>query len=220
MLLRAKELEGLNPDKRYLDLFPGSGELPVVVARMPLTSEKTTVKVLACLHHESGVRPLRWLADEVDKVVPAKKIGKNLLIGTWNVRAFGGLTKRWGCRGERQPEAELPRRLPDRRDRLPFRRHRPSGGARQHPCRAMMKVLGDEWAFLLTDVTEVARGLDEQAGPRKDAGVSYYARRSARDPAWRKEQLTRRGRTGTGPPRRRSRPHAARCSEADPLRKA
>ena len=46
------------------------------------------------------------LANAVDAVVPAKRPDRNLLIGTWNLRAFGGLTKCWQSENrvlERQP---------------------------------------------------------------------------------------------------------------------
>jgi hypothetical protein len=35
------------------------------------------------------------LRTAVAKLVPAKRPGRNLLIGTWNVRAFGDLTSAW-----------------------------------------------------------------------------------------------------------------------------
>ena len=31
----------------------------------------------------------------LDVATPAKKLDRNLLIATWNLRAFGGLTDRW-----------------------------------------------------------------------------------------------------------------------------
>ena len=32
--------------------------------------------------------------------LPAKKVDENLLIGTWNIRAFGGVFKEWGENSE------------------------------------------------------------------------------------------------------------------------
>jgi len=41
----------------------------------------------------------------VDQVVPAKQHDRNLLIGTWNLRAFGDLTKAW-----QSSKADSPKR--------------------------------------------------------------------------------------------------------------
>jgi hypothetical protein len=42
---------------------------------------------------------LRLLHTELDEIVPVKALDRNLLIGTWNIRAFGDATKKWrGCR--------------------------------------------------------------------------------------------------------------------------
>jgi hypothetical protein len=50
---------------------------------------------------------LAKFAKEIDKVVPPKRPGRNLLIGTWNLRAFGGLTKRWDSRPDDSPKRNL-----------------------------------------------------------------------------------------------------------------
>ena len=31
----------------------------------------------------------------LDEELPAKELDRNLLIATWNIRAFGGLTEKW-----------------------------------------------------------------------------------------------------------------------------
>ena len=47
------------------------------------------------------------LAAEVDKVIPRKRRNRNLLIGTWNLRAFGGLTTRWKTQTTDKPKRNL-----------------------------------------------------------------------------------------------------------------
>lgn len=40
------------------------------------------------------VQDLAALRNALDQVVPTKELDRNLLIGTWNLRMFGGLTKK------------------------------------------------------------------------------------------------------------------------------
>jgi hypothetical protein len=35
------------------------------------------------------------LCSELDAVVPPRQLDRNILVATWNVRAFGGVTQRW-----------------------------------------------------------------------------------------------------------------------------
>jgi endonuclease/exonuclease/phosphatase family metal-dependent hydrolase len=109
------------------------------------------------------VRELERLADEVDKVVPAKKVGKNLLIGTWNLRAFGGLTKRWAAEAKDSPkrnfrDVRLIAEIASHFDVIALQEVRGNIRALRH----LMKVLGEDWAFLLTDVTKGPAGNDER----------------------------------------------------------
>lgn len=109
------------------------------------------------------VRELERLADEVDKVVPAKKVGKNLLIGTWNLRAFGGLTKRWAAEAKDRPkrnfrDVRLIAEIASHFDVIALQEVRGNIRALRH----LMKVLGEDWAFLLTDVTKGPAGNDER----------------------------------------------------------
>jgi hypothetical protein len=43
---------------------------------------------------------VRRLIDLLDGVIPAKQLDWNLLVATWNLRAFGGLTKKWASVGD------------------------------------------------------------------------------------------------------------------------
>ena len=43
-----------------------------------------------------GIREeLKLLRDALDVTIPSKALDKNLLIATWNLRAFGDITEKW-----------------------------------------------------------------------------------------------------------------------------
>jgi endonuclease/exonuclease/phosphatase family metal-dependent hydrolase len=99
----------------------------------------------------------------VDQVVPAKQHDRNLLIGTWNLRAFGDLTKAW-----QSSKGDSPKRnysdihyiaaVISHFDVVAVQEVR--GNIRA--LRYLLKVLGDDWGFLLTDVTKGPAGNDER----------------------------------------------------------
>jgi len=51
------------------------------------------------------VDSLARLSGALDAVTPPRQLDRNLLIGTWNVRASGGVTEKW-----RSEEGDSPRR--------------------------------------------------------------------------------------------------------------
>ncbi len=99
----------------------------------------------------------------LDADVPDKALDLNLLIATWNLRAFGGLTEKWESDEDDTPKrdlhsllciAEIVRRfdvvaLQEVRDDLKALRH-------------MLRVLGPNWGLSLTDVTKGAPGNGER----------------------------------------------------------
>ncbi|EPH41037.1 endonuclease/exonuclease/phosphatase family protein [Streptomyces aurantiacus] len=107
-------------------------------------------------------RITRWETG-LDQVVPAKKAGSNLLIATWNLRAFGDLTKAW-----KTAEGESPKRnftdvhliasVVRRFDVVAVQEVRGNLRALRH----LLKILGEEWAFILTDVTLGKAGNNER----------------------------------------------------------
>lgn len=105
------------------------------------------------------------LGEELDRVVPAKREGQNLLVGTWNLRAFGGLTKAWTT-----PEGVSPKRnLADIHAIASFVRHCDIVAVQEtrgdlRALRYLMKVLGEDWAFVLTDVSRGSAGNNERLG--------------------------------------------------------
>src|SRR5829696_10259252 len=50
---------------------------------------------------------LALLRSALDEEVPAKALDRNLLIATWNIRAFGGLTEKWESAEEDSPKRDL-----------------------------------------------------------------------------------------------------------------
>ncbi|MFD5430393.1 endonuclease/exonuclease/phosphatase family protein [Streptomyces sp. NPDC127084] len=104
----------------------------------------------------------RW-ESVLDAVIPARSPGSNLLVATWNLRAFSDLTKAW-----RTQEGATPKRnfadvhaiaaVVRRFDVVAVQEVR--GNLRA--LRYLLKVLGEDWAFILTDVTEGKAGNDER----------------------------------------------------------
>lgn len=95
--------------------------------------------------------------------MPPKKADRNLLIGTWNLRAFGGLTKRWDSRPGDSPKRNfrdvlLIAEVVSRFDVVALQETRGDLRALRH----LLKALGHDWAFLLTDVTKGPAGNNER----------------------------------------------------------
>ncbi|WP_433570210.1 endonuclease/exonuclease/phosphatase family protein [Streptomyces sp. CA-251247] len=107
-------------------------------------------------------RLARWEA-ALDEVVEPKGAGSNLRVATWNLRAFSGLTKAWTT-----PEGASPKRnftdvrviasVVSRFDVVAVQEVR--GDLRG--LRYLLRALGEDWAFVLTDVTEGRAGNNER----------------------------------------------------------
>jgi hypothetical protein len=50
---------------------------------------------------------LRTLSAGLDEEVPTKQLDRNLLIGTWNIRAFADLTDKWRSGSGDTPKRDL-----------------------------------------------------------------------------------------------------------------
>jgi endonuclease/exonuclease/phosphatase family metal-dependent hydrolase len=102
----------------------------------------------------------------LDADIPARRVDRNLLIGTWNLRAFGGLTDRWIADGDDSPKRDLTglraiAQVVSRFDVVALQEVRGNLRALRH----MLKWLnrhGDIWGLLLTDVTRGTSGNDER----------------------------------------------------------
>jgi endonuclease/exonuclease/phosphatase family metal-dependent hydrolase len=103
------------------------------------------------------------LDSALDQVVPAKAPGANIVVGTWNLRAFSDLTKEWATPAGGSPKRNFSdvtyiSRFIRRCDVVAVQEVR--GNLRA--LRYMLKALGDDWAFILTDVTKGSQGNDER----------------------------------------------------------
>ncbi|MGI8593634.1 MAG: endonuclease/exonuclease/phosphatase family protein [Solirubrobacteraceae bacterium] len=108
-----------------------------------------------------SLRGLRLALDESE--IPAKRIDRNLLIATWNVRALGGLTERWEAEPEDSPKRNVHdlyaiAEIVSRFDVVAIQEARGNLTA----LRRLMGILGSAWGLMLTDVTEGKAGNDER----------------------------------------------------------
>jgi endonuclease/exonuclease/phosphatase family metal-dependent hydrolase len=102
-------------------------------------------------------------APALDQVVAAKELDRNLLVGSWNLRAFGGLTKKWQSAADDSPKRDLADVLAiatvlSRFDVVAVQEVRSDLRALRH----LLKALGPDWGFTLTDVTKGPAGNDER----------------------------------------------------------
>ena len=51
----------------------------------------------------------------LDGAIPAKQLDRNLLVATWNLRAFGGVTGKWRAEQGDEPRRDEAIRSPPRR---------------------------------------------------------------------------------------------------------
>lgn len=94
--------------------------------------------------------------------IPEKQDG-NLLIATWNLRAFASLTRDWTADNEAKPKRDLRGLLAigeivRRFDVIALQEVK--GNLRA--LRDLMRWLGEDWAFLMTDITLGSAGNDER----------------------------------------------------------
>ena len=106
---------------------------------------------------------LEKLRDGLDQVVPEKALDRNLLIATWNLRAFGGLTEAWRSGEHDSPKRDLAdiraiAEVLSRFDVIAVQEVRGDLKALRHT----LKVLGPDWGLILTDVTRGHAGNDER----------------------------------------------------------
>lgn len=103
------------------------------------------------------------LSQHLDATIAAKMLDRNLLIATWNIRSFGSLTREWTAMAHDAPKRDLRGLLTiieilRRFDVIAVQEVK--GNLRA--LRDTMKQLGDDWGFLMTDVTAGAAGNAER----------------------------------------------------------
>ncbi|MCC6410765.1 MAG: endonuclease/exonuclease/phosphatase family protein [Saprospiraceae bacterium] len=99
------------------------------------------------------MQELLALRTSVREKVPSKRLGENLLIATWNIRAFGNITRKWTSE-----EGDSPRRdLHSVRAIAEIVRHFDVIALQEvkdniRGLRDLMEILGRDWSMILTDV--------------------------------------------------------------------
>jgi endonuclease/exonuclease/phosphatase family metal-dependent hydrolase len=120
---------------------------------------------MATIHDQppAAVRAdLEALCVALDGDIPSKS-SHNLLIATWNIRAFASLTRKWTSSGADSPKRDLRGlraiiEILSRFDVIAVQEVK--GNLRA--LRDTMRFLGDDWAFLMTDVNSGDAGNDER----------------------------------------------------------
>ncbi len=106
---------------------------------------------------------LNALSAALDQDVPAKSPSQNLLIATWNIRSFSSLTRKWTATSNDNPKRDLRGlraicEIVSRFDVVAIQEV--MGNLRA--LRDMMGFLGNDWSFLMTDVTYGTAGNNER----------------------------------------------------------
>jgi endonuclease/exonuclease/phosphatase family metal-dependent hydrolase len=100
----------------------------------------------------------------LDQTIPPKRqAARNLLIGTWNLKAFASLFDGWTAGTGDSPKRDWRAlwaitEIASRFDILALQEAKGDLKA----LRTMLKTLGDRWQFLMTDVTRGSEGNDER----------------------------------------------------------
>lgn len=103
------------------------------------------------------------LREALDSTIPHRRLDHNLLVATWNIRAFGGLTEQWRAGEDDSPKRDLRSLLAiaeivSRFDVVAIQEVKGTLKALRH----MLRSLGYDWLPILTDVTRGRRGNDER----------------------------------------------------------
>lgn len=106
---------------------------------------------------------LKELKKDLELKIPHKEFDHNLLIATWNIRAFGNLKRKWKSGNKDSPKrdlhailciAEIIRKF----DVIAIQEVK----ANIRALRDTLKVLGSEWSMILTDVNRGDDGNGER----------------------------------------------------------
>lgn len=106
---------------------------------------------------------LKELQEDLDLKIPPKKLEKNLLIATWNIRGFGDITRKWKSSGTDSPKRDLHSliciaEILKRFDVIAIQEVK----ANLKGLRDVLKVLGNDWSLILTDVNKGDAGNGER----------------------------------------------------------
>jgi len=103
------------------------------------------------------------LGKDLDLKIPSKKLDENLLIASWNIRAFGNLTRKWASDDSDSPKRDLHSvlciaEIIKRFDVIAVQEVKSNIRA----LRDTLKVLGNNWSLILTDVSKGDSGNGER----------------------------------------------------------
>ncbi len=103
------------------------------------------------------------LREKLDVEIPRKILNHNLIIATWNIRFFGGLTELWDYNTNKSPKRNLfalrcIAEIISRFDVVAIQEVKGKLMALRH----MLKVLGPDWGVMMTDVTDGDLGNGER----------------------------------------------------------
>jgi len=106
---------------------------------------------------------LAILRQQLDQQIPAKQLDRNLLVATWNIRAFGDLTEKWKSSASDSPKRDLQSLLSiaeiiSHFDVVAIQEVKANVKALRH----LLKALGRHWSLVLTDVTKGDPGNGER----------------------------------------------------------
>ena len=112
------------------------------------------------------VAQLDALCAALDDQIPPRLVDRNLLIATWNIRAFGGLTERWRASDDDSPKRDLLglraiAEILSRFDVIALQEVRGNLKALRHALHWLNRD-GAYWGLILTDVTRGTAGNDER----------------------------------------------------------
>ncbi len=106
---------------------------------------------------------LELLKADLDDKIPTKQLDRNLLIASWNIRAFGNLTRKWDSDDTDSPKRDLHSilciaEIIKRFDVIAVQEVKDNIRA----LRDTLKVLGANWSLILTDVNKGKVGNGER----------------------------------------------------------
>ncbi len=95
--------------------------------------------------------------------IPPKELDRNLLLGTWNIRNFGAVTQKWETAEGDSPKRNLRdvhclAEIVSRFDVVALQEVRRDLSG----LRLLLRVLGPDWAWILTDMTRGDAGEQER----------------------------------------------------------
>lgn len=114
---------------------------------------------------QATLENLNLLKNDLDDKIPAKKLEKNLLIATWNIRGFGDITRKEISGVNDSPKrdyhsilciAEIIKRF----DVIAIQEIK----SNIKSLRDTLKLLGNDWSLIMTDVNRGNAGNNERMG--------------------------------------------------------